>query len=241
MATRTRRGHIRLMAAVVIVAAHPDDEVLGCGGTIARHADAGDEVHIVIVAEGLTSRRGDAENPESAAKLEAHWACARAAASDLGARPPVFLGLPDNRLDTLALLDVVQSLEAEIASIAPRRVYTHHSGDLNIDHEIVHRATLTACRPLPGSSVREIYAYEVLSSTEWGGPRQPGAFAPRHFVDITQTLERKIGALRHYAGEMREFPHPRSYEAVRHLAHGRGAECGSHAAEAFVLIRSIHD
>jgi len=226
------------MATILVIAAHPDDEVLGCGGTIARHADMGDDVHIVIVADGLSSRQAGADRNMPSAALEAHWDCARAAAAKLGASTPVFLGLPDNRLDTVALLDVVQVLEAEVARIAPSVVYTHHGGDLNIDHQIVHRATVTACRPLPGSAVQDLYAFEVPSSTEWG-PAPSGQFTPQHFVDVSQTVERKIEALQHYAHEMRNFPHPRSYDAVRQLAQLRGAQCGRAAAEAFTVVRRV--
>jgi LmbE family N-acetylglucosaminyl deacetylase len=212
------------------VAAHPDDEVLGVGGTIARHAAEGDRVDIVICAEGLTSRA-----PAAADALEELRNCARRAAGVLGAREPRFLGFPDNRMDSLTRLDVVKRVEEAVADFEPDVVYTHCPADRNIDHGVVFDAVATACRPLPASRVRAIYCFETLSSTEWG---EPVGFAPVHFIDINQTLETKVAALECYASEMRSFPHPRSYEAVRHLARWRGSSAGFTAAEAFALWRS---
>ena len=149
---------------VLALVAHPDDEVLGAGGTLALHALRGDEVHIVFLTDGVGARGADRAAEERRAEA------AIKAASILGARPPRFLGFPDNCVDRIALLDVVQAIEAVIASVQPATVYTHHAGDLNIDHAICHRAVLTACRPLPGSKLRRIYAMEVASSTEWASP-----------------------------------------------------------------------
>lgn len=220
------------MATVLVIAAHPDDEALGCGATLARHADAGDIVHILIVGEGETAR-GAGEGA-----VTARSGAANAAATALGALPPRLLGLPDNRLDSLPLLDIVQAIETVLNDVGPDIVYTHHAGDLNIDHRIVHQATLTACRPLPGHSVRELYAFEVLSSTEWASGAGTG-FAPTRFVDVGRHMARKLAALRCYDQEMRPFPHSRSYEAVEALATLRGANVGCQAAEAFEVIRQI--
>jgi LmbE family N-acetylglucosaminyl deacetylase len=224
---------------VLAVAAHPDDEILGCGGILARHADAGDDVHVLIVAEGATSRDDRRDAAGRCDEMAGLRQAARAAAGVLGAHPPVFLGLPDNRLDQLALLDVVKAIEAVVAPLAPAVVYTHHGGDLNIDHRIVHQATLTACRPLPGSSVEAIFAFETLSSTEWASPASGDAFRPTRFVDISGQLERKLKALRCYAGEMRAFPHARSEDAIEALARVRGSSAGIEAAEALAVIRQV--
>lgn len=219
---------------VLVVAAHPDDEVLGCGASIARHAAAGDAVHVLILAEGLTSR-----GRAGAAALRKLRADAQKAARVLGAQPPVFGGLPDNRLDTVALLDVVKLVEREVARVRPAVVYTHHAGDLNVDHRVAHQAVLTACRPLPASPVGKILCFEVPSSTEWQAPGSAPAFAPNVFHDVAKSLSRKLAALRAYAGEMRRWPHPRSLKAVEHLARWRGATIGADAAEAFVLARAV--
>jgi len=218
---------------VLVVAAHPDDEALGCGGTMARLADEGERIHVLFVADGV-SARGQSHLDTG---LEARRAAALRAMDILGAAPPIFLDFPDNRLDTVPLLDITQSIEGAIDTLKPRCVYTHHHGDLNIDHRIVHQAVLTACRPLPGSTVAAIYGFETLSSTEWeaGAP----SFDPRRWVDIGRTLERKIAALEAYREEMRPFPHARSIENVRALAMYRGATVGRAAAEAFSVIREI--
>jgi LmbE family N-acetylglucosaminyl deacetylase len=218
---------------VLVVAAHPDDEVLGCGGTLARHAAAGDRVHFVFAADGVASRL----HADDAAHEERLQAAARAATL-LGAGSVDFLGFPDNRLDAVPLLDLVQKLEALIERIKPSIVYTHHAGDLNVDHRMTQAAVLTACRPLPGSTVREIYAFEVLSSTEWAvGETHP--FVPNHFVDIGAHLHRKLEALDAYRVEMRLPPHSRSVEHVRVLAAHRGYTAGVDAAEAFMTLRVI--
>ena len=224
---------------VLVVAAHPDDEVLGCGGTLARHADAGDPVHILILAEGATSRDAARNRKGRAKEIEQLRDAARAAAQALGAEAPRFGGLPDNRMDSLDLLDVVKVVEQVVAELAPRIVYTHHSGDLNIDHRITHQAVLTACRPLPDSTVRAVYGFETVSSTEWAGPAAGSAFLPARFVGIADHLDAKLRALDCYAGEMRSFPHARSRENVEALARHRGASVGLAAAEAFTVIREV--
>lgn len=223
--------------SVLVVAAHPDDEILGCGGTICRHSEAGDDVNILILAEGATSRDEHRDPDRHKSYMSGLQDAANCAAEILGARRPVFGGLPDNRLDSIDLLDVTKLIEREIARIDPHIVYTHHSSDLNLDHWVTHRATLTACRPIHGTRLRTLRTFEVLSSTEWAAPGAATTFAPMFFVDVTTVLDRKLRALEAYGAEMRPFPHPRSYEAVRALAAWRGASSGVAAAEAFQLIR----
>ena len=225
------------MGSVLVVAAHPDDEILGCGGVLASHAAKGDTVHVLIVAEGATARdarRGpEGREPE----LTALRASASRAASVIGAEEPRLLGLPDNRLDTLPLLDVIKPIEAVVEAVAPEIVYTHHGGDLNVDHRIVHQAVVTACRPLPRSPVRAIYAFETVSSTEWQSAGD--AFRPQRWVDIEPFLRLKLQALEAYKAEMRPFPHARSFEAVEALARVRGAAAGLMAAECFMVVREV--
>jgi LmbE family N-acetylglucosaminyl deacetylase len=226
---------------VLVVAAHPDDEVLGCGGTVARHADAGDDIHILIMAEGATSRTtAGAENVDYTEDLKALRSAAAEAANILGARQPVFAEFPDNRMDTAPLLDVTQRIEQTVVETKPNIVYTHHGGDLNVDHRVVHQAVLTACRPLPDSPVRAIYTFETVSSTEWSSPEDAaGPFRPTRFVDISGQLERKLSALGAYEMEMRAHPHARSTENVSALATHRGASAGLTAAEAFIVLRKV--
>jgi N-acetylglucosamine malate deacetylase 1 len=221
---------------VAVIVAHPDDEVLGCGGTIRRHADDGDDVSVIILADGETSRAPDA----GAARIATRETAAGAAAEVLGVRRLTLHRLSDNRLDTSPLLDIVQLVERDIGEIAPDIVYTHHAGDLNIDHRRVHEAVITACRPQRGHPVRTLLFFEIPSSTEWQAPGARAPFLPNWFVDIDGTLETKMAALRVYDSEMRPWPHPRSYEGVTHLARWRGATVGCGAAEAFMLGREIH-
>ncbi|NWG87656.1 MAG: PIG-L family deacetylase [Hydrogenophilaceae bacterium] len=223
---------------VLVVAAHPDDEVLGCGGTIARHSDQGDEVAIVILAEGATSRASQRDRTAMSADLDRLGSAAQRAGAILGASVTLH-DFPDNRMDSVDLLDVVKRIEAVIETFRPDTVYTHHAGDVNIDHRIVHQAVVTACRPMPGQCVRTLLFFEVASSTEWQPPGTAPAFQPNWFVPIETTLGRKIQALQAYAEEMRAFPHARSVEAVEHLARWRGAGVGAAAAEAFMLGRRL--
>jgi LmbE family N-acetylglucosaminyl deacetylase len=220
---------------VIVFAAHGDDEVLGCGGTIRRHVLDGDEVSIVIFADGETSRGGG----KSKAAVANREAAAHKAADILGAGNVFIHQLPDNQLDTVPLLDLTRLAEKYIGELRPHTVYTHQVGDLNADHRQVHEAVVTACRPQGDCPVRRLLFFEIPSSTEWRAPSAGAAFIPNWFVDISAVLERKIDALKVYGAEMRPWPHPRSYEGVTHLARWRGATVGCEAAEAFVLGREI--
>ena len=219
-------------ANVLVVAAHPDDEVLGCGGTIARHSDRGDQVDILFLADGVGAR-GGIEADTLARRREA--ACE--AAEILGAREPQFRDFPDNRLDSIDLLDIVQSVEAVLASRSYDIVYTHSEGDLNVDHQVVNRAVRTATRPTPTQSVRSVLAFEVPSSSEWTFS-DLSAHQPNLAVSIADQMDRKITALQAYDAELREPPHPRSIEVIRSLAQWRGASHGFEFAEAFTIIRA---
>lgn len=223
---------------VLVIVAHPDDEVLGCGGTIARLAQEGHEVYIAILGEGITSRyqqRGQADQ----ALVEALHAHSRQVAELLGAKDLFLHNLPDNRFDTVPLLDVIKIVEELIGRLQPQVIYTHRGGDLNIDHVITHRAVMTATRPVVNCPVKEIYAFEVPSSTEWSfGQFQP-AFNPNLFVDVSSTLESKLEAMALYESEASPFPHPRSPEALRAIARWWGSVVGVKAAESFELVRGI--
>jgi LmbE family N-acetylglucosaminyl deacetylase len=223
---------------VLVVAAHPDDEILGCGGTTARLVQEGREVYFAILGEGITSRHENREAADPGCLSLLHRQ-AQGAAAMVGVKDIFLYKMPDNRFDTVPLLQVVKLVEKVIAKVKPETIYTHHPGDLNIDHSVIHRAVLTATRPVAGQPVREIYAFEVPSSTDWAfGGLQP-MFRPNVFVDITATLEAKISAMACYETESREFPHPRSPEALRAVAMRWGSIAGCHAAEAFELVRSV--
>lgn len=230
---------VKMTKKILVVAAHPDDEILGCGGTIAKHACAGDEVHVVIMAEGVTSRSQQRSPDLHRQELGGLADVARKANALLGAVSVTLHGLPDNRMDSLDRLDVIKLVEEEIGRVQPEVVYTHHIGDLNIDHRIIHESVLTACRPQPLSPVKTVLFFEVPSSTEWMPATSAPHFGPNWFVDISDTLELKLKALDCYQSEMRPWPHARSVQALEHLARWRGASVGMEAAEAFVLGRRL--
>jgi N-acetylglucosamine malate deacetylase 1 len=222
---------------ILVIASHPDDEILGLGGTLARHAAEGARVDLLIMAEGATSRDDQRDANARWAEIAHLRESSAKAAAILGLSAPRFGGLPDNRMDSVELLDIIKLVEGVVAAVQPNIIYTHHAHDLNIDHQLTHQAVLTACRPLPGSMVSAIYAYETVSSTEWAV--HGVGFQPTHFVDITAHLDRKIAALGAYESEMRPSPHARSIEAVRAQARVRGSSIGVEAAEAFMVIRQI--
>ncbi len=224
---------------ILVVAAHPDDEVLGCGGTIRRHVEDGATVTILIVAEGATSRDDKRNITARGSDLANLNNAAEIAAKALGVSDLVLAGWPDNRLDSVPLLDIVKIIEGVAQRIDPKIVYVHHPRDLNIDHRVLHQATCTACRPLPGSGVQAIYAFETPSSTEYGTIGSGPVFDPTHFVDIEAQWIAKRAALEAYPMEMRPFPHVRSIEAVEALAKWRGASVGVRMAEAFVVVREL--
>ena len=224
---------------ILVIAAHPDDEVLGCGGTIARHADAGDQVHILIMAEGATSRQLQRNRAQASEELSTLEEAAKTAGKILGVAGVELLDLPDNRLDSLDRLDLIKQIENRICCNQPEVNYEHHAGDVNVDHRRLHEAVTTACRPTPGQLVRRILSYEVASSSEWQPPGSGPAFTPNWFVDISGQWDRKRAALLAYASEMRAWPHARSLKALEHQARWRGAQVGVEAAEAFFLLRQV--
>jgi len=184
--------------SILVIAAHPDDEVLGCGATIATHAAKGDQVHVVILAEGLKSR-GAASDQE----LATLKAAARAANAHLGESSLAFHNFPDNCMDRIDRLDVIKVVEEHIRLHSPHTVYTHHAGDVNIDHRRIHDAIVTACRPLPNHPVEQVLFFEVPSSTEWQPTTSAPYFQPNWFVDVTNQFSAKVQALKAYHSEMR--------------------------------------
>lgn len=225
------------MKKVFVVAAHPDDELLGVGGCVAKHVAAGDEVYALILGEGQTSRWEHREEADKAVVESLHKDTLDAA-KEVGFQEVFFENFPDNRFDQVDLLDIVKSVEKYIREIKPEIVYTHFQGDLNVDHQMTARAVLTATRPIGDYCVQEIYAFETLSSTEWNfDTTEQSGFVPNVFVDITEEYAKKEAAMRHYHSELCEFPHPRSLEGMDVLSRTRGMAAGMHRAEAFRLIR----
>ncbi|WP_433531281.1 PIG-L deacetylase family protein [Micromonospora sp. CA-263727] len=217
---------------ILVVAAHADDETLGAGGTLATHAAHGAQLCILILSTSVSSRP-DADQTATAS----HRArCARDVAALYGADLRT-ADLPDNRFDTLALLDITRHIEAAIADVAPTTVYTHSHADLSRDHQLVAHATAAATRPHPGTPVRTVLAYEVRSATEWS-PHT--TYQPTWYQPLTTTaVDTKMAALTIYNTEMRPSPHSRSLAAVQAQLAERGARVGTEAAEAFEVIRHI--
>lgn len=218
---------------ILIVAAHPDDEVLGCFGTVARLIQEGYEAYTLILGEGKTSR-------ENAQDLEAQLnilniEIERANAS-IGIKKVFIETFPDNKFDSVALIDIVKVIEKVKEEVQPDIIFTHYEHDLNIDHQITYKAVLTATRPMPNECVKEIYSFEILSSTEWNYPL---SFSPDTFYDITSTLDLKVKAMEAYASELCQYPHPRSIEGINLSAKYQGLRAGKLTAEAFKSIRII--
>jgi LmbE family N-acetylglucosaminyl deacetylase len=220
------------MTRVLVAAAHPDDEVLGMGGTIAAHVDRGDTVRIVVVTDGSSTQYPD--DPETRARKESE---AVRAASELGVVDFVHLDLPDMRLDTLAHVDVNAVVEEHVRELAAEVVYTPQP-DVNRDHRVLFDSVAVATRPVPGQTVRRLLTYAPTSSTEWT-PAPVNWFVPNWYVDISATLERKVAAFAHYETERRDYPHPRSERAIRAAASFHGSTCGCEYAEPFVLVRGL--
>ena len=216
------------MNKVLVIAAHPDDEWLGCGGSILKHLESGDEVNAVFVSDGHSSRNKSHSRNKITEDLF----------NEIGCKQPIFLDFKDNMLDSYSRLEIIQSLEEVSESIEPNLVYTHFFDDLNVDHRLVSECVHTCFRPVPGSSVKSLLLFEVLSSTEWS---YPYSFKPNYFVNIKKQLSKKINAMKMFKNEIRDFPHPRSPENIQFVAGRWGSVSGFEAAEAFEIIRKIEE
>jgi len=225
------------MNTILAIAAHPDDEVLGSGGTMARFTLEGNDVYTLILGEGITSRDKKRMRVKRGGEIVELRKQAENANKILGVKKVYTFGFPDNRFDTVPLLDIIKTIEEIKEALKPDIVFTHHYGDLNIDHQITFKAVMAACRPTKDESVKEIYSFEIPSSTEWNAPSSLTYFMPDYFVDVSKSLKVKINALKEYETELRDFPHPRSLKAVELNAKLWGAKMGFEAAEAFKTIR----
>lgn len=217
---------------VLVIAPHPDDEVLGCGGVMARHADEGAEVYVLVVTRGAPDIFPPEEEEEIRQEL-------RAAHDILGVSSVHFLDFPAPKLDTIPGYKLADAISGVIRSLQPNIVYLPHRGDIHADHLAVYQATLVAARPINGCSVRQLLSYETLSETEWASPFGDEAFIPNVFVDITNYLERKLKAMVCYRSQLKQPPHARSLQAIEALTKLRGATVSLPAAEAFMLVREI--
>ncbi len=220
---------------VLVIAAHPDDETLGLGGTIASHSSKGDIVHVQIITDGSST-----QYPNRAIEMiERKKGEAECAMRLLGVENIEFGELPDMRLDCTPHIVINRLIEEKVRDFEPEIIYTHHTGDLNMDHRMVARSTMVASRPSSNGPIREILAYEVPSSTEWNGPHVTDLFVPNRFVDISNFLELKMKAIDCYESELRDFPHPRCPEVIRNYDQANGNSMGMKYAERFMILRSI--
>ncbi len=217
---------------VLVLAAHPDDELLGLGGTVARHVADGDDVYLCVASEGASARYSQG----AVSQLEEQG---RRAAAVLGARDIRFLGLRDQHLDATPVIDVIRAVEPVLDEVRPDVVYTHHWGDVNRDHRVISEAAMVACRPVGTSYPFRFYLFETPSSTEWSYPDVNAAFIPTHFVDVTAQIEKKLEAMACYQTELRPPPHPRSLDSLRSRAAYWGQVVGVAYAEAFVVAREV--
>jgi N-acetylglucosamine malate deacetylase 1 len=217
---------------VLVIAAHPDDEVLGCAGTIMKHVQSNDQVHVLFMTDGVSSRNDEASKIAAQNRRE----MAEAAKKIMGVSKNTYLDLPDNAMDTVPFIEIVKSIESKINEIKPSVIYTHFSGDLNIDHRFTHNAVMTACRPQPACSVNKILCFEVNSSSEWS---LNSAFRPNVFVNIAELEDMKSAVLDAYSKELRDFPHTRSKKAIVARDRVRGTTVGVEAAESFILERAV--
>ena len=232
---------------ILIIVAHPDDEVLGMGGTIAKHSKNGDDVTVAYLTTGITARRSSdyrnsssydlsknniQKNKKQISQLQVN---AKESSKILGVKKTIFYDYPDNELDSIPLVKIVKTIEEIISKEKPDMVYTSHSKDLNIDHRITCKATLIACKST-SFLIKEILCFEIYSSTEWTFSYD---FKPNYFVDIEKELNKKMNAMKKYKNEIRKFPHPRSLENIKNSAKRWGTVCGFNAAEAFQIAHKI--
>ena len=221
---------------ILVVAAHPDDEILGCGGTVSDLIKKGFEAYTFILGEGVTSRDENRDLGKRKTDLENLREEILNANEIIGVKKVFTYNFPDNRFDSINFLDIVKTIEEVKNEIKPDIIFTHSKSDLNIDHQITYRAVLTATRPMKGETVKEVYSFEILSSTEWN---YPISFTPNVYFDIKDTMNLKLKAMEKYSSELREYPHPRSLKGIKLKAKQRGLEVGLEYAEAFELVRKV--
>jgi N-acetylglucosamine malate deacetylase 1 len=216
----------------LVIAPHPDDEVLGCGGIMKKYSDAGHEVYVLIVTRGTPKKYSDE-------RIERGRAQARKSHAILGVKDTFFMNYHAPELDQVPSYMISDSISELVGKLLPTDLFLPHPGDIHIDHQVVFNASLVAARPIGNCSVRNIFTYETLSETEWAQPACSHIFIPDHFVDIEKSFDFKLQAMGCYEGQLRNFPHPRSLESLEALAKFRGSTIGCSRAEAFKTIRTI--
>lgn len=224
-----------------MVVAHPDDELLGLGGSMNRLiSEYGATVHVVILGEGITSRSEKRNVKEWEEHLRVHRENIRQAQSKIGFQSVSIYDFPDNRFDSVALLDIIKVVEKEKEEFQAEIIFTHHGGDVNVDHQRTFEAVITATRPMKHELVKTIITFETPSGTEWRAPTDPRHFLPNFFISISEeNLNQKTLGMECYKFEKRAYPHPRSPEALKIQAQRWGVAIGSELAEAFCIIRQV--
>jgi len=220
---------------ILVIASHPDDEVLGCGGTLYNLKKKGAKISVLFLSDGESSRKHSKINKLILQRKKQ----ATEAARILGIKKLFFGNFPDNSMDTVPLLKIIQFIEKHIKKIKPDTIFTHFESDLNVDHQITSKAVVTACRPIKKQTVKSILFFEILSSSEWNISIKNKSFKPNYFVDVSKSIKFKLKALKRYKREMRTWPHPRSIEGVKLLSKTRGSSVGLPNAEAFILGRYV--
>jgi LmbE family N-acetylglucosaminyl deacetylase len=224
---------------ILIIAAHPDDELLGCGGSILKWNQSNFNVKVLYLSEGVSARSSINEQKDWNKEINDREIMAKAYAAAANLEIVGFMRKPNLRTKEIPMLDLVKEISNYIKKIKPNEIYTHFPGDMNSDHRVCFEAVLTACRPFSENHVEKLYSFEIPSSTNWSSSLDLPTFKPNHFIDIDSTITKKIEMLNYYKYEMREFPHPRSNENIKALAQIRGSDCGIKFAEGFMLIRSV--
>jgi LmbE family N-acetylglucosaminyl deacetylase len=221
---------------ILIIAAHPDDEVLGCFGTVAKLIKDGYEAYTLILGEGKTSRDEERIVENKKDEIEVLNTEIQNANDIIGIKKVFIESFPDTRVDSVDLLDIIKVISKVKEEVKPDIIFTHYENDLNIDHQITYKAVITATRPMEGECVKEIYSFEILSSTEWNYPL---SFSPDTFYDISDTIDLKIEAMKEYTSELCKYPHPRSLEGIELNAKYQGIRVGKIYVEAFKTIRNL--
>lgn len=221
---------------ILIVAAHPDDEVLGCFGTVARLIKEGYEAYTLILGEGKTSRDEQRVVENKKSEIEVLNNEIDQANNVIGIKKVFVESFPDNRFDSVDLLDIIKVISKVKEEVQPCIIFTHFAHDLNIDHQLTYQAVITATRPMENETVKEIYSFEILSSTEWN---YPISFSPDIYFDIGETIDLKIEAMKKYRSELCAYPHPRSLEGIRLNSEYMGMRVGRRHVEAFKSVRII--
>lgn len=224
---------------VLVVAAHPDDEVLGMGGTLLKHHNEGDTISVMFMSDGVTGRDFIYDPVARSKEIQGRKEMAFQAGSLFGTQDITFLDLPNLRMDKEYLLELTKHIEKRVSEVEPDVVYTHFSSDTNVDHGVTHKACIVALRPVPGRKVASLRLFEICSSTEYSVLNSGNDFVPNLFVDITAFAEQKFDLIRCYDYEMREFPHPRSERSIKARDTFRGTSVGIESAEAFIEARRI--